>query len=90
MSTRIDYDKHSIFGRKIAELMQTLVQAKNQSANLKATLDAMAAGSTFSQIETEVGGMTPGTGEVLYNVLTGMNTKLSSNTFDDLWKLVQG
>lgn len=89
MSTRIDYDKHSVFGRKIADLMQTLVAAKNQSANLKATLDAMAAGGSFAQIETEVGGMTPGSGEVLYNVLTGMNTKLSSNTFDDLWKLVQ-
>lgn len=92
MSTRIDFDIHSVFGRKIADLASVLADAKNKSANLKASFDSMAAGTTpsFGQIETEIGGMTTGSGETLYNILTSINTKLSSNTFDDIWKLYRG
>ena len=90
MSTRIEIDQHSVFGRKITDLMSVLVDTKNKSANLKAALDAMAAGGTFTQVEAEVGGMTPGTGEALYNLLTDINQKLASNTLDGVWRLYRG
>lgn len=90
MSTRIAYDEKTAFGEQIAELMMTLARAKNEAANLKAALDAMAAGGSFGQIEAEVGGMVAASGEALYNIVTGVNQKLSSNTFDDIWKLYRG
>lgn len=90
MSTRIDYDETTAFGQQIAEFMATLADAKNRSANLKAAFDAMAAGGSFAQIEAEVGGMKPGAGETLYNIATGINAKLSGNTFDDIWRLYRG
>jgi len=90
MSTRIAYDDTTAYGQMIAEFMETLVTAKNRAANLKAAIDSMASGGTFNRIEAEVGGMAAGTGETLYNILTGMNQKLSGNTFDDLWKLYRG
>ncbi|MBK8508970.1 MAG: hypothetical protein IPL51_10065 [Candidatus Competibacteraceae bacterium] len=90
MSARIAYNETTAFGQQIAELMSALADAKNRALNLKASLDAMALGGTFAQIETEVGGMAAGTGETLYNILAGINQKLSSNTFDDVWKLYRG
>lgn len=91
MSTRLDIDLHTPFGRRIADLASGIVDAKNKSANLKASLDAMAAGTppTFAQIETEIG-MAAGTGESLYNLLTDINQKLQSNTFDGIWRLYRG
>lgn len=92
MSTRIAYDEKTAFGQQTAELMQTLATAKNQSANIKAALDSMAVGTppTFAQIETEIGGMAAGSGEALYNLLTDINQKLQSNTFDGIWRLYRG
>lgn len=90
MSTRIAFDQHTPFGRQIIEIMRGLVAVKNQSANLKASLDAMAAGGTFAQIEAEIGEMAPGTGEALYNLMTDINQKLQSNTLDGLWRLYRG
>jgi N-acetylmuramic acid 6-phosphate (MurNAc-6-P) etherase len=90
VSSRIDFDPHSVFGRKIAELMASLVEVRNKSANIKAVLDSMALGGSYGQVETEVGGMAAGGGEALYNILTGINQKLASNTLDDIWKLYRG
>lgn len=92
MSSRIDYDPLSPFGRRLADLAATLVEAKNKAANLKASLDSMAAGTTptFSRIEVEVGDMAAGTGEALYNLVTDFNQKLSGNIFDGVWKLYRG
>lgn len=90
MSTRIAYDEKTAFGEQVAELMMTLARAKNEAANLKAALDAMAAGGSFGQIEAEVGGMAAASGEPLYNIVTGIHQKLSGNVFDDIWKLYRG
>jgi len=92
VSNRIDYDPLSPFGRRLADLAATLVDAKNKAANLKAALDSMAAGTTptFNRIEVEVGDMAPGTGETLYNIVTDFNQKLSGNIFDGVWKLYRG
>lgn len=90
MSTRIEFDIHTPFGRAIAELTRTLVSARNQSTNLKASIDSMANGGSFAQVEAEIGGMAAGTGEALYNLLTDINQKLVSNTLDGIYRLHQG
>ena len=92
MSNRIDYDPLSPFGRRLEDLAATLVEAKNKAANLKASIDAMASGTTptFSRIEAEVGDMAAGTGETLYNLVTDFNQKLSGNIFDGVWRLFRG
>ena len=90
MSTRIAYNETTAYGQMIAELMETLVTAKNRAVNLKAAIDSMASGGTFAQIESEVGGMAAASGETLYNILKKKKKKLSGNTFDDIWKLYRG
>lgn len=90
MSTRLKYSQQTAFGQQVAEYIDELLAIRNKGRRIKAAFDSMAQGGSFTQIEAEVGGMTAGEGQTLYNLVIGAANLLEKPALDELARLDQG
>lgn len=90
MSIRVPYSASTAFGQQVAEYVDSVIKTRDQGRRLRAAFDAMASGGSYDQIETEIGGMTAGDGQTLYNLLVGTVAALEAAGFNELSRLDQG
>lgn len=90
MSTRIPYDTASATGQLLAELMNETASVRAKAQRLKDMFESMADGADYTQIETEVGGMTVGDGQATYNIVVGMTGELTTNNLAATSRLDNG
>lgn len=86
MSTRIAFNGTPTAGQ-IAEFINLVEAALTRGRRLKAKLDAASSGNDWTAVETEVGGMTPGTGQTLWSVLSTAIGQLDSPQVAELARL---
>jgi hypothetical protein len=92
VSTRISYDaKNKPFGQMLAEVVDEAIELRAKVARLKDAMDDMASGTppTWDQIELELG-IEAGKGEQVYNLLVGLNSRLSHSDVRALTRIDQG
>lgn len=91
MSTRIAYNAQSGgAGREVAQFVNAVqdVLAKGRRLNVK--LNSMSSGNTWTAVETEIGGMTAGTGQTLWTIISTAMTQIDSAQVAELARLDQG
>lgn len=86
MTTRVAYNGSGT-GNQIAEFVNAVEIALAKGRRLKAKLDSASSGSDWSAVEAEVGGMTPGTGQTLWTILSTAMTQLDSPQIAELSRL---
>lgn len=86
MSTRIAYNGTGT-GNQIAEFVSAVEVALAKGRRLKAKLDSASSGSDWTSVEAEVGGMTAGTGQTLWTILSTAMTQLDSPQIAELARL---
>jgi len=94
VSTRIKYDAKTPHGQLLAESVDRLIEATERVIRVRRAIEAMSAdtgsGTTFDQVETELG-MLPGSGAALLTLLLDAEQKLTNaNVYAFRDKLDQG
>lgn len=86
MSTRIAYGSTGT-GQQIADFVNEVQTALAKGRRLKAKLDSASSGSDWAGVESEVGGMVPGTGQALWSILSTAVSQIDSAQIAELARL---
>lgn len=87
MSTRIAYNAANGTGQQIVDFVNEVQVALAKGRRLKARLDSASAGSDWTGVEAEVGGMQAGTGQALWSVLSTAVSQIDSAQIAELARL---
>lgn len=86
MSTRIAYNGSGT-GNQIAQFVNAVEEALAKGRRLKAKLDSASSGNDWTAVEAEVGGMTAGTGQSLWSILSTAVAQIDSPQIAELARL---
>ena len=86
MSTRIAYGNTGT-GQQIADFVNEVETALAKGRRLKAKLDSASSGSDWTGVEAEVGGMTGGTGQTLWTIISTAMAQIDSPQISELARL---
>lgn len=86
MSTRIAYGSAGT-GQQIANFVNDMQTVLAHGRRLKAKLDSASSGSDWAGVESEVGGMTAGTGQNLWTIISTAMTQIDSAQIAELARL---
>lgn len=86
MTTRIAYSGSGI-GQQIADFVNEVQTTLAKGRRLKAKLDSMSYGNDWTAVETEVGGMTAGTGQTLWTLISTAVQQIDSAQVAELARL---
>ncbi len=88
-STRIQYGigASSNTSNDIAEYVDAVLTAREKGRRLMAVLNAASTGNDWTAVETEVSGMTPGTGQTLWTILSTSMGQVDSAQVAELARL---
>ena len=86
MSTRVAYGNTGV-GQQVSDFVNDVQTVLAKGRRLKAKLDAMSYGDDWTAIETEVGGMTAGTGQTLWTLIATAMGQIDSAQVAELARL---
>lgn len=86
MSTRIAYSNTGT-GQQVADFVNQVETALAKGKRLMAKLNSASSGADWAAVEAEVGGMTPGTGQTLWTILSTAMTQFDSAQIAELARL---
>lgn len=86
MTTRIAYGNTGI-GQQIGSFVNEVETVLSMGRRLMAKLNSASSGNDWTSLETEVGGMTAGTGQALWAVLATAMASLDSAAVAELARL---
>jgi len=86
MSTRIAYGTTGT-GQQIQGWVNEMMDVLAKGRRLKAKLDSASSGSDWIGVETEVGGMTGGTGQTLWTIISTAMAQIDSPQISELARL---
>ena len=88
MSTRIAYNVSGT-GQQVSTFVNDVLSVLAKGRRLKAKLDSASAGSDWAAVEAEVGGMSAGTGQMLWTIIATAVAQLDSAQIAELARLDQ-
>ena len=86
MSTRIAYSNTGT-GQQVADFVNEIQTVLAKGRRLKAKLDCASYGSDWTGVESEVGGMTAGTGQTLWTIISTAMAQIDSAQVAELARL---
>lgn len=87
MTTRIAYGSETQTAQNIADFVNEVATVLAKGRRLKAKLDSMSYGDDWAAVEAEVGGMTTGTGQTLWSVISTAMAQIDSPQVAELARL---
>jgi len=88
-STRIAYNSAGL-GQQISDFVNQVEVCLANGRRLLAKLNSMSYGSDWSSLESEIGGMTAGTGQPLWYIIATAMGKIDSPEIAELSRLDKG
>jgi hypothetical protein len=87
MTTRIAYGTTTQTGQNVADFVAEVSMVLSKGRRLKAKLDSMSWGNDWTAVESEVGGMTAGTGQALWTLIATAMQQIDSPQVAELARL---
>lgn len=89
MSTRVAYGSAGT-GQEVQDFVGALLAVVSKGRRLMGKLNSASSGADWTGLETEVGGMVPGTGQTLWTILSTAQAQIDVSQVAELARLDKG